>query len=46
MVSNWYNALIDLISILKKIVSNIYNDIRKEIKKMKDEIFIKVTVLI
>ncbi len=37
------NALIDLIPILKKIASNPYNDVRKEIKKMKDEIFIKVT---
>ena len=37
------NVLIDLIPILKKIASNPYNDVRKEIKKMKDEIFIKVT---
>ncbi len=37
------NALIDLIPILKKIASNSYNDVRKEIKKMKNEILMKVT---
>ena len=37
------NALIYLIPILKKIASNPTNDVRKEIKKMKNEIFIKVS---
>ena len=36
-------ALISLIPILKKIGSNPLNDVRKEIKKMKNEIYIKVS---
>ena len=37
------NALINLIPILKTIAKNPYNDVREEIKKLKEEIFTKVT---
>ena len=37
------NALIYLIPILKKIASNPTNDVRKEIKKMKNEIYSKIS---
>ena len=37
------NALINLIPILKTIAKNPYNDVRKEIKKLREEIFTKVT---
>ena len=37
------NALINLIPILKSIAKNPYNDVRKELKKLSEEIFTKVT---
>ena len=37
------NALINLIPILKTIAKNSFNDVREEIKKLKNDIFIKVT---
>ena len=37
------NALINLIPILKTIAKSPYNDVREEIKKLKEEIFTKVT---
>jgi CTD small phosphatase-like protein 2 len=37
------NALINLIPILKNIAKSPYNDVRKELKKLSEEIFTKVT---